>query len=60
MSSARPPGEGFEIRVAGVSRTMRDTKEAAIEAARLLNLRNPDVRMVDLRDGSDPSRGREP
>jgi len=43
----------FEIHVNGVPRTMRDDKEAAIEAARLLALRNPKVTIIDLKDGSE-------
>jgi hypothetical protein len=48
----RPPGARYEIRVAGVARTMRDRREAAIEAARALALRDPRVELIDLADGA--------
>lgn len=46
--------EEYEIKVDGVTRTMRDTKVAAVEAARELERRNPGATVVvtDLRDGS--------
>jgi hypothetical protein len=47
-------GAQFEIKVDGVSRTYRDFRETAIEAARLLQQRLPASRITitDVRDGS--------
>jgi hypothetical protein len=49
----RPPSARYEIFVDGVSRTMRDRKDFAIDAARELCLRSPNVRIVDLADGAE-------
>jgi hypothetical protein len=48
------PGAKFEITIGGVSRTWRDTKDAALDAARNLKGRNiaSDVKVIDHRDGS--------
>ena len=48
-------GAQFEIKVDGVVRTHCDFRESAIEAARLLQQRNPAAKIVvtDLRDGAD-------
>jgi hypothetical protein len=50
-----PTGAHFEIRVDGIVRTHRAFRETAIDAARLLQQRNPGARIVvtDLRDGSE-------
>ncbi len=47
-------GAHFEIKVDGIARTLRDVRETAIEAARLLQVRNPGatITVTDLRDGS--------
>ena len=52
--TAAPAGAQFEIRVDGVVRTHRDVRETAIEAARFLQQRNLDAKILitDLRDGS--------
>ncbi len=44
----------FEIAVDGVPRSYRDVREAAIDAARVLQVRNPGatITVTDLRDGS--------
>ena len=49
-----PRGAQFEISVDGVVRSHRDVRDAAIEAARFLQTRNPGAKIVitDLRDGS--------
>jgi len=51
------PGAQFEIKVDGVVRSHRDFRETAIEAARFLQQRNPNAKIVitDLRDGSNVS-----
>ncbi len=48
------PGAHFEIKVDGIVRTHRDVRDTAIEAARFLQQRNPNAKIVitDLRDGS--------
>jgi hypothetical protein len=48
-------GAQFEIKVDGVVRTHRDDRGTAIEAARLLQQRNPGAKIAvtDLRDGSE-------
>jgi hypothetical protein len=45
------------VKVDGVVRSHRDFRETAIEAARLLQQRNPNAKIVitDLRDGSNVS-----
>ena len=52
--TATASGAQFEIKVDGVVRSHRDFREAAIEAARLLQQRSPGAKIVitDLRDGS--------
>jgi hypothetical protein len=40
------PGASFEIKVDSVTRSYRDVRETAIEAARLLQQRNPGGRIV--------------
>jgi hypothetical protein len=55
MTSVNDPrGAHFEIAVDGIVRTHRDLRDTAIEAARFLQQRNPNARIVitDLRDGS--------
>lgn len=52
-SQYRPPGARYEIFVGGVGRTMRDRKDMAIDAARELALRNPNVKIIDLADGAE-------
>ncbi len=48
------PGAPFEIKVDGVTRSYRDVRETAIEAARFLQQRNSNAKIsiTDLRDGS--------
>ncbi len=48
-------GAQYEIKVDGVSRTYRDFRETAIEAARFLQQRLPGakVTVTDVRDGSN-------
>ena len=48
-------GAQFEIKVDGIVRTHRDFREAAVEAARFLQQRNPgaQIAITDLRDGSE-------
>jgi hypothetical protein len=52
---AEASGAQFEIKVNGVACTRRDFRETAIEAARLLQQRNPGAKIVitELRDGSE-------
>ncbi len=47
-------GTQFEIKVDGIVRSHRDVRDTAIEAARFLQQRNPNAKIVitDLRDGS--------
>jgi len=60
MSTAASPAT-FEIKVNGAVRSYRDVREAAIEAARFLQARNPGstVTVTDLRDGSTVPLDRE-
>ncbi len=48
------PGAPFEIKVDGATRSYRDVRETAIEAARFLQQRNPNAKIsiTDLRNGS--------
>jgi hypothetical protein len=53
-AAAMTPGDArFEIRVDGVVRTLRDTREAALATARYLKQHRPSakVTITDLRDG---------
>ena len=61
MSNAAPEPQ-FEIRVDGTVPSYRYHREGAIEAAQLLQVRYPGVRIrpTDLRDGSDLSFERVP
>jgi len=51
--AATMTGAQFEIRIDGTPRTYRDRKDYAMEAARLLNSKNPHgmVEVKDLRSG---------
>jgi hypothetical protein len=52
--TASASGAQFEIKTDGMTRTHRDERDTAIEAARLLQQRIPGAKIVitDLRDGS--------
>ena len=62
MTSVNDPrGAHFEIAVDGIVRTHRDVRETAVEAARILQQRNPSASIVitDLRNGAIVPHGRE-
>ena len=52
--TAKTSGAHFEIKVDGIVRTHRDVRDTAVEAARLLQQRNPGakIEVSDLRNGS--------
>jgi len=55
MTSVHDPrGAHFEIKIDGIVRTHRDFRETAIEAARFLQMFNPNAKIAvtDQRDGS--------